>query len=385
MNKGIVKALTLVLALSLTALCLFACAQQKNSSATAGPRHVFSATGQNVRLIGRTCEIDGTTWLPQSGTAVEFAATGTRVQVEIVGDESAVGNAGLCPRFAVLVDGEVVLDDTLNKPSRVVEAFSSSTAKTAIVQVIHLTEAKRGAIGVKAITVESDSPEPVKPTDAKDLSIEFIGDSITCGYGVEAPAAGNSRKATDENFMKSYAYFAAQALNADYSAVCYSGYGVVSGWSDSGDRNANMLVPPLYGLVAEGYGQPWDFASHSYDVVVINLGTNDSSYTGTNEDRLQEFARAYADFLAQVRTRNPNSYIICTMGTMGYQQLYPYVEQAVESFKDNTGDTRVTCYLSEEIDYENDGIGANGHPNEVSQQKSADALADVIRQTLQMD
>lgn len=386
MNRALVKTLTLVLALSLTALCLVACAQQKSGAVIAGPRaHTVNPTRQNVRLIGRTCETDGTTWLPQSGSAVEFTATGTRVQVEIVGDKSVTGDASLCPRFAVLVDGEVVLDDTLDKPSRIVEAFSSDTAKTSVVQVIHLTEAKRGAIGVKAITVESDTPEPVKPTDAKELSIEFIGDSITCGYGVDAAATQNSYRATDETFMKSYAYYAAQALNADYSAVCYSGYGVISGWTDSGERNAGMLVPPLYRIVAEGYGQPWDFASHSYDVVVINLGTNDSSYTGTNENRLQEFARAYADFLVQVRACNPDSHIVCTMGTMGYQHLYPYVEQAVESFKNSTGDARVICYLSEEIDYENDGVGAKGHPNEVSQRKSADVLVDVIRQTLQTE
>lgn len=358
------------------------------------------ATKDRVRLIGRTCEADGVTWLPQSGSGIEFTATGTRVEIEVVGDDSVDGHPSDRPRFAVLVDGAVVLDDILDEPSRTVEVLSSEHATSAVVEVVHLSEAKRGAIGVRSITVESGEPDPaasaeaspaaaagaapVAPTEARDLSIEFIGDSITCGYGVETNAVDEAFSTETENFMLSYAYLAAKELGADYSAVCYSGYGVVSGWTADGTKGDDMLVPSLYDVVASGYEQPWDFSAHRSDVVVINLGTNDfASYTGTDADRMQEFADSYEAFLEQVRERNPQALIVCTLGTMGCQELYPYVEQAAASFSERTGDERVVCYPSDPIDMKEDGIGVGGHPTALTQQKSADKLADVIRQELE--
>ena len=342
--------------------------------------YVVSATDDHVRLIGRTYEQDGVTWLAQSGSAVEFEVTGTRVQIQILGDENVHNEEDLLPRFAVLIDGEVAVDDTLGEESRIVEVLSGDAPTTAVVTVMLLSESVRGAVGVGDITVDTNQAGPVRPTAAADLSIEFIGDSITCGYAVETLSVSDPFTTTTENFMKTYAYLAAQELGADYSVVGYSGHGIVSGWTGDGTRNDGMLLPPLYELVSRDSNQPWDFGAHSYDVVVVNLGTNDLTYAGEDEGRLQEFSRAYADFLSQVRACNPDSYIICTLGTMDTQELYPWLEQAVESYQASSGDTRITCYLSEPIDVEHDGVGTNGHPNATSQQKAADALVDVIRQ-----
>lgn len=372
--------------------CLSACSPKagdtseasESAAVSAGDKaevheQAINATEEHVRHIGRTYVQDDVAWLPLSGSAIEFTANGTRLVLEIEGDDSVDNKESLRPRFAVLVDGEVVLDDTLSEKKREVKVFDDDSPRTATVEVIHLSEALQGKVGVGSITIDSAATNPIEPTPSRDFSIEFIGDSITCGYGVEGTNAEEPFSTKTENFMKSYAYLAARALEADYSAVCYSGYGVLSGWSANGERNEKMLLPPLYGLVAEGVEQPWDFATHTYDVVVINLGTNDTTYTGSNEGRMEEFERAYTEFLTTVRKHNPQSYIICTMGTMGGEELYPYIEHAVETFKQEAGDDRVMSYLSDPIDVEKDGSGANGHPNVISQQKAADQLVSVIR------
>lgn len=343
---------------------------------------VIDATEENVRLISRTYEADGATWLAQSGSATEFAVEGTRVELRIVGGDETQNEEHLRPRFAVLLDGAVVLDDTLSDRSRTVEVFDGNVPRSAVVEVMMLSEARRGAVGVEAIVVESAAQNPVTPTKARDLSISFVGDSITCGYGVESASSDEPFKTTTENFMKSYAYLTAQALDADYETVCYSGHGIVSGWTDYGTKNEDMLLPPLYEPVIKGREERWDFAAHPHDVVVVNLGTNDFSYTGTDEARMQEFADGYADFLMRVRDCNPHAYIVCTMGTMGGAELYAYVEQAVRSFQESTGDTRISCYLSDELDAETDGIGARDHPTAITQQKSAAKLVEVIRHVL---
>ena len=340
-------------------------------------------TAESVRIIGRTFEEEGTLWLPQSGSAIEFVSNAARLKLEIVGDESVENEPDLCPRFAVLVDHEVVVDDALSEPSRVVEIPLDDPDGEPVVEVIHLSEASRGAVGVRNITVESDPDAPVVPTEAKDLSISFVGDSITCAYGVEASGNDDPFKTTTENFLKSYAYLTAQELAADYETVCYSGYGVVSGWSGDGARNESMLLPPLYELVAEGHEYAWDFAAHSCDVVVVNLGTNDFTYTGTDEARMQEFSQGYATLLDRIRELNPDSLIVCTLGTMwGSEALYPALEQAVEDHVGRTGDARIMCYLSDPINEETDSTVANGHPDPEGQRKIASKLIRVIQEAL---
>ena len=387
---------TLLAALLLLQLvCLPACAQRQDSAAdthaqgsgteaTSGTGELHDltadATEEYVRLVGRTCQTDGITWLPQSGSAVEFSATGTRVTIKLTSDADASADEDHQPRFAVLVDGEVVLDSTVGASPRTVEAFSSDAPRSAVVEVLHLSEASSGAIGIAGITITSDAPTPLAPTEPKDLNIEFVGDSITCAYGVEAKEFDEPFKTTTENFMKSYAYLTAQALDADYSTVCYSGYGIISGWSATGDINEGSLLPPLYDLVAKDRPESWDFAAHEADIVVINLGTNDFTYTKTDEERMQTFAQAYAAFLAHVRSCNPKAYLICTLGVMDCQELYPSIEQAAADFQAATGDTRITSYLSPAISPLADGFGAQGHPTLASQQRCADALVEIIRE-----
>ena len=179
--------------------------------------------------------------------------------------------------------------------------------------------------------------------------------------------------------MKSYAYLTAQLLDADYSAVSYSGYGVVSGYT-TGERNPDALLPDCYELVGKpsDYAQAWDFESHTNDVVVINLGTNDNSYLSQDFDnRKDEFIAAYTAFLGQVREKNPEAVIICTMGTMGGEDVYPLIQQAIAEYTQQTGDSRVSSYQSATQKPAN-GLGSDWHPSEVTQQLSAYVLADKI-------
>ena len=94
---------------------------ETRATAEAPREATIAPTSENVRTIGRTFEEDGVLWLPQSGSAVEFAASATRIGLEVVGDESVESDPDLRPRYAILVNGEVVVDDTLGEPSRIVE------------------------------------------------------------------------------------------------------------------------------------------------------------------------------------------------------------------------------------------------------------------------
>lgn len=346
----------------------------------------YAATEEYAKLTGRTMRNRDTTWLVQSGAAVSFYVTGKSASVTLAGDSSIQNDADYRSCYAVIVDGEIIADEVMDTAEKTVTLFDAEASRTAKVQIIHLSEAMNGAIGVKNISVVSDCPTAVTPESQKKLSIEFIGDSITCAYGVEAESSYEPFRTTTENFMKSYAYLTAQKLDADYSAVSYSGHGILSGYTSDGTRNADSLIPDCYGMIGKlpDYAKNWDFSKHSYDAVVINLGTNDYSYVSKDpETRTPEFISAYIDFLKTVREKNPDAYIICTLGTMG-GDLYPSVEKAVAQYQAATNDLQIMSYSSA-IQNQADGMGADWHPSAITQQKSAYVLADKICQALGME
>ena len=73
--------------------------------------------------------------------------------------------------------------------------------------------------------------------------IEFIGDSITAGYGVDDEVKEHGFSTATEDVTKTYAYKTAAALQADYSIVAYSGHGIISGYTGDGEKNTGLLIP----------------------------------------------------------------------------------------------------------------------------------------------
>lgn len=357
---------------------------RKSLSASTGEfvTSTFPVNDTTVRTVGRNLASGGTYWLVHSGSAIEFTVNARSAEVELAGDSSINNSPDYRSRYAVLVDGEIIADSTMSEKTKKIELFSGDKSRTAKVKIIHLSEANNGAIGVNSITTDSDSAAPIVPAADKKYRIEFIGDSITCAYGVEGKDQYEGFKTTTENFMKSYAYLTAEKLDADYSAVSYSGFGIVSGYTSNGSRNSTSLVPPLYEYIAGGnYYKEWDFSKPN-DVVVINLGTNDGSYCGKDTAKMTSYRTEYTKFLEKVRKYNPDAYIICTLGTMGVTELYPYLEGAVEDYIKAMGDEKITCYQSSVQDMNNDGLGSDWHPSPVTQQKSAAVLTDKICQVL---
>lgn len=351
-------------------------------------QQTIGVSNENVRYIGRNIyDSDNVAWLVQSGSAIEFTVTGKSAEVIINGDENINNDEKYRPRYAVLVNDEVILDELLSESEKAVKLFDGDVSRTAVVKVIHLSEANNGAVGVSGVKVNSDVPVPVSPTAKKALQIEFIGDSITCAYGVEGKDQYENFKTSTENFMKSYAYLTAKQLDADYSAVSYSGHGIISGYSNTGDRVTDSLVPDYYDYVGKlgSYKVPWDFENDQKDVIVINLGTNDNTYASKDyETRGVEYADAYTDFLLHIHEKHPESYIICTIGTMGCTEMYPYIQMAVDNFKEASGYDRIMSYQSA-THTQSDGLGSDWHPSAKTQQNSAYVLADKICQALGME
>ena len=359
---------------------------QQSLTADTGNVQTFTlpATAEYVKLQSRTVEKDGITWLVQSGSAMESYITANSAKITLAGSSGIHNGADYRPRCGIWIDGELAEDFLMEDETKEITLWEGSTPRTAKVQVMLLSEAMYGGIGIRSIAVESSAAVPVKPVPQAPLCIEFIGDSITCAYGVEGASQGESFKTATENFAKSYAYLAARQLGADYYTSCYSGHGIVSGYSSDGTKNAESLIPDCYSVSSKfaDYGEEWDFSDRKIDAVFINLGTNDINYVQADpETHGAEFIEAYQQFLALVQEKHPGAAIIGTVGTMGGEDVYALIEQAVESYRTKTGAENVSCYFSQTHSM-TDGLGSDWHPSEKTQRNSAYVAADRICQAL---
>lgn len=345
-------------------------------------------TADTAKLVGRTYLNDDVLWAAFSGAGAEFIYTGKKLDITIVGDgASTAGNADNYARVAIYVDKERVIDDMLDEKEKTYTAFESDSEKSVDVQIIKLSECAKSTFGIKPIKLGEG--EKIEPAKEKDLKIEFIGDSITCGYGVDDPDKEHHFKTSTEDVTKAYAYKTAQALDADYSMVSISGYGIISGYTDSG-KKPEQTIPQYYDKLGFSYnkfadslevaGLEWNFDNYKPDIVVINLGTNDMSYA-KNELTQAEFEEGYIEFLKQVRSHNPDSYIFCTYGVMG-NTLIRNIKNVCDKYSEETGDNKVTFFTLSMQDENKNGIVADWHPSEATHEICAQRAVKTIKETL---
>ena len=348
----------------------------------------YTAGEENVKMLGRTYFEDGKLLCALSGSGIEFSFSGTKCVVSIIGDSGSLqlGQADNHARFAVYINGERVLDEMINKYMTDYTVFESETPQDVTVSIVKLSESSSSTFSIGDIKVTGTA---IKPTAEKDLLIEFIGDSITCGYGVDDPNRDNHFSTKTEDVTKTYAYLTAQALGADYSMVSYSGHGIISGYT-TGDKVTSQLVPPYYTKLGcswtpNPFFDPleleWDFSKRQPDVIVINLGTNDDSYTGSDAARQEEFRVGYVEFLKTIRENNPDAKILCTLGIMG-DRLFPVMEQAVADYTAETGDINVYA-MRFDVQSASDGYGADWHPSPVTHEKAAERLVAELENLLE--
>ena len=346
----------------------------------------YLPSAEHVKFLGRTHTENDVLWAFFSSSGVAFNVNARRLDVTIAGDSGTPQRKdnGSLARLAVFVNGERKLDQLIMKQEETFTVFDEANPVKGEVRIIKISESANSILGIKSISVDQDGT--ISPANQKSLKIEFIGDSITCGYGVDDEDRNHHFATSTEDNTKTYAYKTAQALDADYSMVSVSGWGIVSGYT-SAQKNPDSVLPKIYEKVGFTYGnkfnnkQPqsltWDFNRFVPDFIVINLGTNDASWTKKDDKKVAEYKQAYVAFLKQIRAKNKNAQIICSLGIMG-GDLFPAIEEAVAEYKSQTGDEKV-CSLKFANQSMGDGIAADWHPTEKTHAKASKVLTEKIK------
>lgn len=347
-------------------------------------------TSSVVKPVGRTMLMNDKLWMCYSATGASLKFQGKELQVILQGDDRCEmeNMSENLARIKVFRDKQCIHDKMIDKKEIALVLQNSQDIEEHTYEILKVSESAMSNCAIKILVADDDAC--IYPTEKQPHFIEFAGDSITCGYGVDDEVAEHNFRTDTEDATKGYAYLACQQLLADHSLVSLSGYGIISGYSSDGLRRADQRLPLFYNKMGFSYSSfenvfpqdaNWNFADRQPDLVVINLGTNDDSFTRDDLELQLEYCREYVAFLKQVRAKNPKAVILCILGMMG-ERLCPMVKKAVSDYCVETGDENLHfAHFTEQL--AQDGRAADWHPSQLTHRKNAEKLSAVIRKIMQ--
>jgi len=319
-----------------------------------------------IRFIGRTdTSQPGVTRFAWSGSGVAFRFSGTEASLRM-------DDAGRF--FTVLVDG-------VEQPALATQAGERSYPVASDLapgdHEVFLYRRTEASFGNTTFTdVELGSGTLLPPPSAPSRRIEIIGDSITCGYGnLGADQFCNFSAATEDHYQ-TYGAIAARNVDAELTTVAWSGKGVIYNYGD----DKNDPLPALYDRTLPSDPQlVWNF-SWQPDTVVINLGTNDFS---TDDDPSEPvFTAAYEAFLAQLRDKYPDAFILCLVPTLlsgnDLTTADAYIRTAVAA-RNTAGDANVEVHA---MSFQQSGWGCDFHPSLATHASMGEALTQKLKSSL---
>ena len=228
----------------------------------------------------------------------------------------------------------------------------------------------------------NDGARVLKPDLPGKKKIEFYGNSITAGHGVDVPD-GQADSGAPEFFNNylTYAGRTARHYNAQYSCIARSGIGVMLSWFP-------IIMPEMYDrLNPSDPSSKWDFSKFTPEVVVINLFQNDCWLTmqpkheqfiarfGITPPEEKQIVKAYRDLVVKIREKYPKASIICVLGSMDATKKgspWPgYIEKAVKGLADPKIYTHFFAYKN-----------TPGHPRVLEQKLMADDLINFIDKSI---
>jgi len=323
-----------------------------------------------IRLIGRFDDRDPAgPRMAWAGSAISVKFDGSALNVRL--------KSSGADEFQVVVDGVPTSVLKLTKEAALYKAASGLTGKEHTVELFKRTEPLVGQ--VQLLGFQLDKGCKLLPNGSKvTRRIEFVGDSITCGYGNEAAKESEHFTAGTENNYQAYGAMTARDLKAEYVAIAWSGKWLF------GDN----AIPKLYDLALPNDPQSkWNFAFWKPQAVVVNLGTNDFGPRNPTE---QEWQDAYKGFIAVLRKNYPECHVFCAVGSMMSDNYPPgrkalstirqYTTGLVEALK-KAGDKRIH-YVEFDVQDMKNGIGADWHPSVKTHRLMADRLTAAMKKEL---
>lgn len=306
-----------------------------------------------------------------------FSYSGVRIRAEFEGTSLKIkmNNLSDANYFFVIIDKSSAQKIKVSKGLSDYLVASALDDTLHSVEIIKVTEGSVGKCEFHGFLL--DEGKTLVEMDADNgRSIEFIGNSITCGYGVEVLDKNLHFDPATENFYDTYACITARAFDADYKAVSKSGIGIYRNYDGPTTGNSDNMLN-IYDQVFYNQDNPkWNFNVDHPDVITINLGTNDFSTSGADSAR---FINNYDDLISQIRVNNPITKIILLMGPMNNDKVLKSYLLSLVQMNKSEGDDNIH-FFEMSSQWSNDfGMGADWHPSRRQNRENASQLINFIK------
>lgn len=305
------------------------------TSNISGQERLIKFNDKKIAFEGRIKTTSEAAILSWPGSSVNVFFKGTSIKAELKDSDTS-------DYFNVIADGKFIKKIHPDSVRRIYVLAENLSAGYHYLELFKRTESDKGHCTFYGVILKkNDLLMPVK--NDKIYSIEFYGNSITCGYGVE-DTNGDSGIGYYENNYLSYAAIAARYFNAHYTCIAKSGIGVTVSWFP-------LIMPEMYDRLVESEPElKWSFKSKVPGIVVVDLFQNDSWLVKMPQNELHInrfsginlsdsfFVTSYERFISALRSKYPLAKIICTLGDMDASKSgspwKTYIIDAVKKLKD---------------------------------------------------
>jgi hypothetical protein len=226
----------------------------------------------------------------------------------------------------------------------------------------------------------SNDGKILKPNKLPKRKIEFYGNSITAGHGVDTPPSIiDSGEPKYFNNYYTYAAITARYFNAQYVNTSRSGIGVMLSWFPEIMPETFNRLDPLES------SSLWDFNNYQPQIIVVNLFQNDSWLVnspkhqqfidrfGTQKPMQSFITNAYKNLITSIRQNNPKAIIICALGNMDATKENSKWPEYIKTATSELNDSKIYNLI---FPYKNSA----GHPKRNEQEAMAKQLISFIEE-----
>lgn len=300
-----------------------------------------------------------------SGVSIRASFTGTGISALL--DDNIGKNF-----YNIILDGQVL--DTINvSMGKKLYKLAAGLANTRHeIEIFKRTEEMFGKTQFFGFVVENGTLAPI--ANQRPRLLEFIGNSITCGYGNEGKM-GEKFGPTTENHYMTYAAITARNLNARDLAVCKSGIGIYRNYNGPATGNADCM-PNYYTRIYLWDKEPEYSFSEKPDLICINLGTNDFSTTGGDSAL---YVSNYLRFINIIQSKYRQPEIVCLLGSMITEPTLTNIRgylKTIVKLANQKGKGKVHFF---EMSEETPPLGIDTHPTVAQHIKNATELTAYIK------
>lgn len=329
----------------------------------------YSADDSKIQYIGRvdfSNPLKPKMWASGAYVVIKFSGTFCELNVN---DEVIYGSVH--NYLEIKIDDQPAYRIQLkNKENKITLAKNLSKGEHTVV-ICKNTEFENGYIEIVGVSCEKLLTPPTK----QKRKMEFIGDSITCGFGSDESEIKCGFKGAQwydqHNAYLAYGPTTARSLNAQYHLSSVSGIGLIHSCCDK-----KILMPQVFDKINMAKNElKWDFNQYQPDVVTVCLGQNDGV-----QDSAQ-FCSAYVKFANTLRGYYPKAKLVFLTSPMADKvlktALMKYIS-AVKAALNAQGDKNIGSYFFTKQSTK----GCGSHPSLAEQKEIASELTAYLKKEM---